>query len=62
MQAMAKLGDQAAQQAAVDHSIANGWQGLFEQTTRSGAVKKPFRVPKSIEELEAEEAARNAKH
>lgn len=54
---MAALGPQ--QRAAVDHSIANGYQGLVEPKIVNGSgARKPAVKIKSIEELEAEEEAR----
>lgn len=60
MRKLLSFGDHASQQAAVDNSIANGYQGLFEP--KQSNQSKPARAPKSVAELEAEEAARNAKH
>ncbi len=53
-----------AQLAVVEQSIANGWQGLFElkSTNGSGTHRPPTRRPKTLAELEAEEAANNAQH
>jgi uncharacterized protein YdaU (DUF1376 family) len=52
---MAKLGPEAM--AAVEHSIGNSYQGLIAPKN-NGSRKPPVRAPKTIEELEAEEAAR----
>jgi hypothetical protein len=54
---LAKHGE--AQSAVVEQSIANGWTGLFElKITNGTGTHKPTVKAKSIEELEAEEAAR----
>jgi hypothetical protein len=45
----------ARQQAVVEQSIGNGWQGLFELKTVNGAGKA-HRKPKTVAELEAEAA------
>lgn len=46
------------QAAVVEQSIANGWHGLFHLKTERGSTKSTWVPPKSIAELEAEEAAR----
>jgi hypothetical protein len=58
MREMAALGD--GQMAAVEHSIANGWQGLIAPKANGSAGwrDKPTRKPKTVAELEAEEASR----
>lgn len=51
------------QDAVVDQSIANGWTGLFDLKSNGNGNHKPAgRRAKSVQELEAEEAASNAKH
>lgn len=56
--ALAKYGDKQA--AVVEQSIANKWQGLFDlKVTNGSGTHRPSAVKaKTIEEIEAEEAAR----
>ena len=42
MKSMCAIGDEVAQQIAVDHSIANGWQGLFARDSRVVSGRKSF--------------------
>jgi hypothetical protein len=50
------------QMAVVKKSIAAGYQGLFAPKNGSGAHKPEGRRPKTLAELEAEEAAADAQH
>lgn len=55
-----KLGDHGAQMAAVEHSVANSYQGVYPESRLSNGIgaHKPTVKAKTIEEIEAEEAAR----
>lgn len=55
-----KLGDHAMQAAAVEHSVANSYQGVYPESRMSNGIgaHKPSVKAKSIAELEAEEEAR----
>lgn len=46
------------QEAVVEQSIANGWQGLFELKSNGAASPPAYRPAKSADELEAEALAR----
>jgi hypothetical protein len=51
------------QAAVVDQTIANGWQGLFAlKPISNGVTPRITRKPRTVAELEAEEAMRNAQH
>jgi hypothetical protein len=59
---MAKLGSE--QRAAVDQSIANGWQGLFQEKTyggNGGIPRTPQKPPRTVAQMEADEEKENAK-
>lgn len=58
--AMARLGSAEVQRAAVKHSKANGWQGLFAPDGAAVASSRPR--ARTVEELEAEEASRHGNH
>lgn len=55
-----KLGDEALQMAAVEHSIANVYTGVYPENQRpnGSGIPKPTVKAKTIAELEAEEEAR----
>lgn len=53
---LAAFGDRQA--AVVKHSVAQGYQGLYPPKGSNGISKPPWVPPKSIEQIEAEERAR----